>query len=512
MIPQKTNSWLTYYTNIFKNSYFLTLLSIPVFVFLHNLNEFRDLIFLRNIVILVMGWTILPFLIYILINKITRLHKQQSLLLTLYLTACFFFFGAVQDFFHKYSLLLFFSKSYFLIPFFICVPLISWQFFREKNTLVIINYVKGLFFLLVIYEVVVLFSIILSSASYKTISSGFKHQQINPISNNTVKQKPDIYHFVFDSYTNSKTLKKYWNYRNPLDSFLINRGFYVANDSRSNYDFTPFSLAATFNLQYLSNTKKYLRRDGKNLFIGRLAYMENELFGFLESNGYTLNNFSPIDSIEYLTRMGTLGPQNPVTWMRNQTFERFYLNPWIRHKLLHKLYHSNIPPDLVKYYNAYIDYHQKALNKISYSVANSNNSMAPRFTFVHFLIPHEPYVFDENGKVDLQRTSKSDDMQLYLTQLKYTNKIIEKIVNLLITDSKKKIIIIQGDHGYRNYRSSQIPRETQFESFNAIYFYDLNYKSMHKEISLVNTYRIVLNNYFNYELSLLKDSIFLNQR
>jgi hypothetical protein len=322
-----------------------------------------------------------------------------------------------------------------------------------------------------------------------------------------VPTKPDIYHFIFDSYTNSETLNKYWNYSNPVDSFLTKQGFRVIPGSVSNYDFTPFSVGSVFNLQYLSNSERYLGRNGKNFYIGRMAFQENELFHLLKANKYTLNNFSLLDTIEYLQKLETLGPKKPVTWLRNQTLERLHLNPWIKYKVLRKLYKTNLPPDIIKSYEAYRNYHQKAINYFKRSVANSRNHDTPNFYFIHFFVPHEPYIFNEKGVADY-RTLKRNDMQGYLRQIKYSNTLIELIVSTLAKDPKEKIIIIQGDHGYRKTEYG-MTRTDQFASYNAIYFHDSNYKNLYKGMSLVNTYRVVLNNYFNYDLPLLKDSIFL---
>jgi hypothetical protein len=46
----------------------------------------------------------------------------------------------------------------------------------------------------------------------------------------------------------------------------------------------------------------------------------------------------------------------------------------------------------------------------------------------------------------------------------------------------------------------------QFPNLNAIYFPDKNYKDLYSEMSPVNTFRVIFNNYFGQHLPLLKDS------
>jgi len=68
---------------------------------------------------------------------------------------------------------------------------------------------------------------------------------------------PDIYYIILDRYASASTLKDVYDYDNSefLD-YLSNKGFYVANESISNYIKTPSSLASSLNMESL--TKAYL--------------------------------------------------------------------------------------------------------------------------------------------------------------------------------------------------------------------------------------------------------------
>jgi Sulfatase len=128
------------------------------------------------------------------------------------------------------------------------------------------------------------------------------------------------------------------------------------------------------------------------------------------------------------------------------------------------------------------------------------------FSYTHFMVPHDPYQVDENGNVIPFAKPGGQDMNGYLKQLKYSNKLIREITQQLLKDSsRKKIIIIQGDHGYRHYTNA--PETEPYGALNAIYFYNKDYAGLYKKISLVNTYRVVLNVFFGCQIPLLKDSI-----
>ena len=71
------------------------------------------------------------------------------------------------------------------------------------------------------------------------------------------------------------------------------------------------------------------------------------------------------------------------------------------------------------------------------------------------------------------------------------------------------IIIIQGDHGpgaYLHWGSLEqtVPSE-RFGILNAYYFPDGNYETLYPSISPINSFRVVLNQYFETKYALLPD-------
>jgi len=87
----------------------------------------------------------------------------------------------------------------------------------------------------------------------------------------------------------------------------------------------------------------------------------------------------------------------------------------------------------------------------------------------------------------------------------YSNEIIKKIIRTVSNFKNKKVVIIEGDHGFRNYEPG-VPEEKVFMNLNTYYFSDGDYKTLYNNISPVNSFRVVLNKYFCQSLPLLKDS------
>ena len=67
------------------------------------------------------------------------------------------------------------------------------------------------------------------------------------------------------------------------------------------------------------------------------------------------------------------------------------------------------------------------------SLKDSVNIKGPKFVFVHFNVPHAPYIFDENGKSTSEYAVFGDNSdikkfeKMYIDQLTFISKKIEKV-------------------------------------------------------------------------------------
>jgi hypothetical protein len=146
------------------------------------------------------------------------------------------------------------------------------------------------------------------------------------------------------------------------------------------------------------------------------------------------------------------------------------------------------------------------------------------FVYAHVIAPHPPFVFDAQGNfIEQYELFSLDDANYYIKehsrggyiggyrkQIQYINTLLLETVDAILSKSETPpIIIIQGDHGpgaYLHWGSleSTIPAE-RFGILNAYYFPDEDYKMLYSEISPVNSFRIVINQFFGGEHELLPD-------
>ncbi len=485
--------------------------ALPVFFFfLHNANYFTHLIFTTDVLILLLVYLAFAYLIFLLC-RLVKLNRQQSVFLTTLLITEFLFYGVIQDglyrsvFFHRAG------NSFVLLGILIVLTGLLYFLSRsKKNLLVIFNrYLLLIFSLFLVLETALLLYKLSSGKNVAALARRMTVPVLDSL-NPGDRPCPDIYHIIFDSYTNGPALKTYFNYDNELLPYLEGKGFFVADSATSNYKSTPYSIASIFNLQYLKGAEPYQLSNSANFLVGQRAYENNEMRHFLKRCGYRFSIYSQLEDKQLLTSFGVLGVNKPNTWLRNQTLERLYRNPWLVKKFNQLLGSGKGQPALIR--RSMKSFHRYNLEAYEHILSDcrqfaGNQSGPPVFSYTHFMIPHDPYLVDEYGKPVADPRPENTDMEGYLRQVKYTNRVIRDIVDRLLADSTRdKIIIIQGDHGYRHYANA--PAITDFGALDAVYFFTHDYHDLNRSSSLVNTYRVVINKFFGGNLPMLDRKIF----
>jgi hypothetical protein len=103
-------------------------------------------------------------------------------------------------------------------------------------------------------------------------------------------------------------------------------------------------------------------------------------------------------------------------------------------------------------------------------------------------------------------------LEAYVEQLVYTNTLAEGLLDEIMTDRERPLIVlIQGDHGIRSRRpedrdlpDEQIVRE-RHAILSAYYFSEGTPDALYPSISPVNSFRVVLNEALDAEYELLPD-------
>jgi len=315
-----------------------------------------------------------------------------------------------------------------------------------------------------------------------------------------------VYFLVFDEYQGSKGLKAFWQYDNSgLDTFLTNNGFYNVTNSRSNYNWTSISIGSILNMDY--HKREYPNEiDLLQYCDGIKAIANNRVCRFFQQQGYQIYNrsFFPL-------------PGAPSTYEPGFLVEvpELLLTPTLYHRVRNEIgwnfagimRHFTKPVSDEVRKNTHIQL-QSISNTYKSLLGLANQpSVKPVFVYGHIMLPHDPYFYDSTGRLTPESTwyNQFTVKEGYLPQLKYTNTLIKALVRQLLKPARRpRVIIIQGDHGFRGMPDNM--KDMEFNNLNAIYFSDKQYSQLYDSISSVNTFRVILQKYFNAPLPLLKDS------
>ena len=316
---------------------------------------------------------------------------------------------------------------------------------------------------------------------------------------------PDIYYIILDEYAGSKTLNDTFDYDNSeFINFLNTAGFNTPLQTQSNYFVSFLSLSSTLNMQYVNFYTDEVGVDSKDRRLSHNLMHDNRIMQILESNGYSTINF---DSNWGPTNAIKIADQNLCE--KNPVFNSELLTVVLSTSMLKPVYTDLfLPAD-----------RERVLCVFSELPEIQFESEKPIFVFAHIMLPHGPYVWGPNGehkKIDsLSILDIEEDKKAYVDQLKFTNKMVQEMIEKIIDEKKSpKIIIIQSDHGTAFPMDWENPTEKmkhdRLSNINYILLPDKNKNSLYDTMTPVNTFRVLFNDYFGTNFEILEDKVFFS--
>jgi len=488
-----------------------------LFLYSHNIVE------LYAIEIIMPMLAILGFAIYslIVLNRWLGDIYRSGIMVTMFLIL-FFSFGHSVDLIINFRLNLgLFSLGAAEI---VCIVYavifilgIRYLLRTKKNLKNITNYLNiaaGLLIVISLYNIISyeIKGVTLSENVEKKDSEKVTAKDIDPTN------LPDVYYIILDGYGRSDILKKMYGYDNSkFTNNLKEQGFYVAPKARSNYCQTQLSLASSMNIDYLDNLTNQWKDLGKLINSGKVikTFKANNYQTVAFSTGYTATEITNAD-IYFKTR-GALSE-----------FENILINTTPIRLVMEQ------SEDISQY-----DLHRRQVINTLDSLPRIAKIKNPTFTFAHVVMPHPPFVFDENGKeIDPKRSFAFSDgnhlvqrpnnkrnagkltpeeyREKYKKQLIFISDKIKTIIERIIDKSEKPpIIILQADHGPGSMLDWHSAENTNFTErlsiLNAYYLPGVK-KGLYKNITPVNTFRFIFNKYFGINYKLLKDKSYYSTK
>lgn len=331
---------------------------------------------------------------------------------------------------------------------------------------------------------------------------------------------PDIYYIIVDGYARSDVLISLYDHDNSgFINFLKSKGFFVADQSSSNYAQTFLSMSSSLNLDYIDDLidiSEFNTNDRTPMY---KLIKNSRVFSQVKKNGYDLVVISsgyPGTQIEEADLFIT--GRNGLSEFEIALIDTFPIPE------LGNIFSQTTFGDFETRYRLRI------LNIFS-EISSMTEIPGPKLVFVHIISPHPPFLFDENGEntthkkamevadgshlINEDGITKSQYIKMYKNQVIFVNNKLEEVVNELLVKSKQEpIIIIQGDHGPGSETDWENPQNTNyFERFsilNAYYLPGVKEDNLYNSITPVNTFRIIFNNYFGTDYKLLEDKSYFS--
>ncbi len=311
---------------------------------------------------------------------------------------------------------------------------------------------------------------------------------------------PDIYQILLDGYARPDVQAKVFGHDDSaFIEGLRQRGFYVATESAANYPLTFMSLGSMLNVQYLDEVAAQVGPKSKSHAPVNAMLADHFVGRTLQARGYRYVHFNTKFSGTQTSDIADVSISYKPAWLQSEL-----ASVLLRTTAL-KFIETNVA-----------DMHLFMFERL----AQVPEMKGPTFTLAHFLLPHNPYVFDAEGRVQKdismslmfqQRTGGWKNKRAYIEQLTYTGKRALQVVDEILARSPNPpVIVLHSDHGSASTRKKDRAGlvAERVPILMAIYAPPAVRERLYPTITPVNVYRVLLETLFGEPLPLLPDRSF----
>jgi hypothetical protein len=359
------------------------------------------------------------------------------------------------------------------------------------------------------------------------IKSSQKLEPPTELSQKFEGEPPSIYYVILDMHARTDVLQKIYGYDN---SWFISRlkedGFYIADESTSNYSSTLQSISSSLNMEYINYLEETYGRNSNNREPLGLLLTQNRIMRILKEQGYRTGAFQ---SDDFYTEFHDASIYIKPTADEIRQFQNFWsLNSFesvfIHSTLVRVLYDLSMVSSetaIEKTIETPYQLHRLTILNTVEHLSDFASKNEAYFVFAHIVAPHPPYIFGPNGKEiqhdqpfslsgPARQNGGPEYMKLYVDQVNYIDRIVIEAVERILAESKTPpLIIIQGDHGPVSFwGEDEIMRSNMKEQhaiLNAYYFPGQKYDLLYPSVTPVNSFRIIMNTFFDGDYELLPD-------
>ncbi len=295
---------------------------------------------------------------------------------------------------------------------------------------------------------------------------------------------PNIYYIVMDACAAPSV----WNSMyapndRDFENYLRSKGFHVYENARSNYDRTSLSFCSFLNQAYLDPVAAKMEASSEDVTVLHRLASRSRVFDYMRKAGYSVINvrstYGPTYSVPDATNIGfVFGNRLLVALLQTSVLDAFEQHThWIRSLLL------------------------EGRENVFNFVTMVDHMKSPKFVFEHSLLTHPPFLRQADGSPNEYANagmSENYTSQKYTAQVRYAQRKLEALIDHLLSEKDKPVIILQSDHGPSMSTPHNSPRyyNERMHILCAVYFPDQNYQEMPAKLSAINLFRCVAHHVF----------------
>lgn len=473
---------------------------LPIFYVLHGYFAYNDIVPASKPVVMSLEYMLAGIILAALAFLIVR-NFLIACLVSFFLQFGNFYIGLLQDYLFKVAGFVFFTKTTFLLVVYFLIVFVICFWLRKKRQ----DQPRYVYFLNVLFVFLIAFELVhpLFRTSHGELLADKTQQELaTSVETNQVPILPDVFLIVLDEYSGKKTLAQGAGEDNSdFINFLRGRNFFVAEESRANYNSTVYSIATMLNLNYLEpkssagEKRSDVRIPYRNIANNFLKkYLDSKGYDFINNGWFSINHAKQLENPSY-------GPEERSFISSQTVLNRFKKNGLLglSRKLGLKKVERNIM-EISKRYN------EKVLENILDQAGQTAEK--PRFVYTHFSMPHFPYFFTRDGKehsLDTLAGISVSSNYHYVEYLLYCNELLKKIVEKLQTQtSRPHLIYIVSDHGNRKMQNV----DWDIRAYSSLFaYYDSRARKIQypEDICNVNIFRYWLQHEFGEKIDMLPD-------
>jgi len=322
--------------------------------------------------------------------------------------------------------------------------------------------------------------------------------------------KPDVFYIILDGFGRQDVLARDVGLDDSefIDG-LKKRGFYVGDNSRTNYCQTELSLSSSLNMGFLPDVvPKFNPKEESRLVLDDVID-KNRVSRTLREYGY-----------------GYIGVTSGFPGVHPRSADLILEGPHGSSLFLAALM-ARVPVGVeASGAGSAFDNRRKDLTSAIATIGQlGKQASRPRFIFAHILAPHPPFVFGPNGEpmrphhmyaiVDgshfMQNGGTPEEYARgYAGQAKTIGRMVLAAIDEVLSHERTPpIIVIQGDHGPKLHLDQDELAKTDinevFPILNAYFVPPSVQKELYPGISPVNSFRTIFRTFFGENLPNLPD-------